>query len=69
MEGKTRPRKRALQVLRTFNPTRLQDDLVAAVYDRLLELEAAAAAVQGQPLKPHLKRIPAEDGQFAKTGG
>ena len=69
MEGKTRPRQRTPQVLRTFNPTRLQDDLVAAVYDRLLEVEASGGTVQGQPRKPHLQRVPAEDGQFAKTGG
>jgi hypothetical protein len=69
MEGNTRPRQRTPQVLRTFNPTRLQEDLLAAVYDRLLEVESAVDTVQGQLRKPHLKCIPAEDGQLAKTGG
>jgi hypothetical protein len=69
MEGKTRPRQRTPQVLRTFNPTRLQDDLIAAVYDRLLEVEASVGTIQRQPRKPLPKRVPAEDGQLAKTGG
>jgi hypothetical protein len=69
MEGNTRPRQRRPQVLRTFTPTRLQDDLLAAVYDRLLEVEAAVDTVQEQPRKPCLKYVPAKDGQLAKTGG
>jgi hypothetical protein len=65
MEGDARPRQRTLQVLRTFNPTRLQDDLVAASYDRLLQVEASVGTVQGQPRKPRLRCVPAEDGQLA----
>ncbi len=38
MEGNTRRRLRAPRVLRALIPTRLQDDLLAAVYDRLLEV-------------------------------
>lgn len=69
MEGNTRPRQRALQVLRTFNPTRLQDDLVAAVYDRLLEVETSVGTIQGEARKPRLKCVPADDRQLVKTGG
>jgi hypothetical protein len=68
MDGNTRPRQRTPQVLRTFTATRLQDDLLAAVYDRLLEVDASVGTVQ-QPRKPHLKCVPVEDGQLAKTGG
>lgn len=69
MEGKTRPRQRTPQVLRTLNPTRLQDDVLAAVYDRLLQVEATVGTVLGQSRKPHRQCVPAEDGQLAKTGG
>ncbi len=69
MEGNTRPRQRTPQVLRTFNPTRLQDDLLAAVYDRLLEVETSVGTVGGQTRKRHLKCVPVGDGQLAKTGG
>jgi len=69
MEGNPRPRQGTPQVLRTFNPTRLQDDLLAAVYDRLLKVEASVGTVQRRPRKPHLKCAAVEDGQLAKTGG
>lgn len=69
MEGTKRPRQRTPEVLRSFNPTRLQDELVAAVYDRLLEVGTSVGTVQRQPRKPHLKCVPAEDARLAKTGG
>ena len=68
MEGKTRPRQRTAQVLRTFSPTRLQYDLLAAVYDRLLEASVRQIA-QDKFEQPQLEAVSAEDGQLAKTGG
>jgi hypothetical protein len=69
MEGNTRPRQGTPRVLRTFNPTRLQDDLLAAVYDRLLQVEATVETVEGRSRKPHRQCVRAEDGRLAKTGG
>ena len=64
MEGTTRKRRQAPQVLRSFAPTRLADDLLAGVYERLLtardrfattqteckEMESLALLAQGQPV-------------------
>jgi hypothetical protein len=69
MEGKTRSRQRAPQVLRTFNPTRLQDDLLASVYDRLLEASVRVQIRQDKLEPLQLDAVSAEDGQLAKTGG
>jgi hypothetical protein len=69
MEGKTRPRQRAPQVLRTFNPTRLQDDLLATVYDRLLKASVRGQVPQDKLEQPQLEAVSAEGGQLAKTGG
>jgi hypothetical protein len=63
MEGKTRPRQRTPQVLRTFNPTRLQDDLLAAVYDRLLRASLQVQISQDKLEQPELETISAKDGQ------
>jgi hypothetical protein len=57
MEGKRRPRPRAREVLRAFNPTRLQDDLLAAVYDRLLNVGARVEVVQDELKERQLKGI------------
>jgi hypothetical protein len=69
MEGKTRPRQRTPLVLRTFNPTRLQDDLLAAVYDRLLKAGVLVQISQDKLEQPQLEAVSAEDGQLAETGG
>lgn len=69
MEGTKRPRQRAPQVLRTFAPTRLQDDLLAAVYDRLLDVGSQRDSVQDEPGGPQLDEVSAELGQPAGTGG
>jgi hypothetical protein len=70
MEGNTRPRQRAPRVLRAFKPMRLQDDLLAAVYDRLLEVGARVVeSVQNDLREPQLERVPAVQRQLAKTGG
>jgi hypothetical protein len=69
MEGKTRPRQRAPQVLRTFNPTRLQDDLLATVYDRLLKASVRGQVPEDKLEQPQLEAVSAEGDQLAKTGG
>jgi hypothetical protein len=69
MEGTKRPRQRAPQVLRTFAPTRLQDDLLTAVYDRLLDLGSQRDSAQDEPRGPQLEEVSAEHGWLAGTGG
>jgi hypothetical protein len=69
MEGNTRPRQRTPRVLRAFRPTRLQDDLLAAVYDRLLEAGARVESVQNELREPQVERVSAVQRQLAKTGG
>jgi hypothetical protein len=69
MEGNTRPRQHPPRVLRTFNPTRLQDDLLAAVYDRLLGGNVRSQRPQDKLEQSQLEAVSAEDGQLAKTGG
>jgi hypothetical protein len=69
MEGKTCPRQRTPQVVRAFAPTRLQDDLLAAVYDRLLDVGAPVDSVHDEPREPQLEWVSAEHGQPAETGG
>jgi hypothetical protein len=69
MEGKTRPRQRTPRVLRTFNPTRLQDDLLAAVYDRLIAGNVRSQRPQDKLKQSQPEAVSAEHGQLAKTGG
>lgn len=69
MEGKSRPRPRAPHVLRRFTPSRLQDDLLAAVYDRLLAAGPSVARSHDRPQEPELAGIAAEKHQPATTGG
>ena len=69
MEGTKRPRQRAPHVLRTFAPTRLQDDLLAAVFDRLLDVGSQRDRVQDEPRGPQRDGVSAEHGQPAETGG
>ena len=63
MDGKARPRQRAPRVLRAFIPTRLQDDLLAAVYDRLLEANAWVESNHNEVGESRLERAPAADGR------
>jgi hypothetical protein len=69
MEGKTRPRQRAPRVLRAFNPTRLQDDLLAAVYDRLLVASSLVGRAHDEPNEAELESGSAGGGRPADTGG
>ena len=68
MEGNTRQRLLTPRVLRAFKPTRLQDDLLAAVYDRLLEVSARVEIVQNDFREPQFERVSAVHRQLAKTG-
>ncbi len=69
MEGKTRPRQRAPQVLRRFAPTRLQDDLLAAVYDRVLVASSWVGRAHEEPNEAELESVSAGGGSPADTGG
>jgi hypothetical protein len=50
-------------------PTRLQDDLLAAAYDRLLEVGARVESVRNELREPELERVSAVQSELAKTGG
>ena len=69
MEGTLRSRHRTHQVVRSFAPTRLQDDLLAAVYERLLDVSLAMDSGHERPRTPEQVWGSAEQGQFAATGG
>jgi len=69
MEGKTHPRQRTSQVLRRFAPTRLQDDLLTAVYDRLLDASSSAGRGRDEPRAAELELVSAGGGWLADTGG
>ena len=68
MEGRSRAR-RAPHVLRHFSPSRLQDDLLSAVYDRLLAAGSSAGTSPDGTRQPELVGIAAERGRSATTGG
>jgi hypothetical protein len=68
MEGRSRAR-RAPHVLRHFTPSRLQDDLLSAVYDHLLAAGLSAGTSPDRPRQPELVGITAEQDQPATTGG
>lgn len=68
MDGKARPRQRAPRVFRALVPTRLQDDLLAAVYGRLLEVGARVEGSQNEVRKTQLERAATVQRQVAETG-
>jgi hypothetical protein len=69
MEGTRRPRQRAPQVTRTFAPTRLQDDLLTAVYDRLLGVGSRSDGAQDESGGARGDRDFVGHGLAAGTGG
>ncbi len=69
MEGKLRSRHRSPQVLRSFAPTRLQDDLLAAVYERLLNVSSAVDSGHERRRDRERVWVAAEQGQLVATGG
>ena len=60
MEGKSRLQQRTSQVVRRLVPTRLQDDLLAAVYDRLLDASSRAPEFATSPGSPSSNQSPPE---------
>jgi hypothetical protein len=69
MEGTKRRPRLAPQVFRTFTPSRSQDELLAAVYDRLLGVGLPRDRLQEEPRGPRLTWASTEHGQPAGTGG
>jgi hypothetical protein len=69
MEGTLRSRHRSPQVLRSFAPTRLQDDLLAAVYERLLNVSSAVGSGHERTWDPERVWVSTEQGQLVATGG
>ena len=69
MEGTLRSRHRSPQVLRSFAPIRLQDDVLAAVYERLLNVSAAVDRGHERTCDPERVWVSTEQGQLVATGG
>src|SRR5262249_45712332 len=64
-EGPKRPPRLAPPVLRTSAPARVQDEPLAAVYDRLLDVGARRGRAQDEPRGPRPVRASTEPGQPA----
>ncbi len=69
MEGTLRSRHRSPQVLRSFAPTRLQDDVLAAVHERLLNVGSAVDSGHEREGEPECVWVSTEKGQLVATGG
>ena len=69
MEGMLCSRHHTPQVLRSFAPTRLQDDLLAAVYERLLNVSSAVDIGHERTRDPKRVGGSTEEGQLVATGG
>ena len=68
MEGTLRKRRQAPQVLRSFAPTRLEDDVLAGVYERLLSVHDRLAALEVE-FKDKEMLAGFAHGQLVATGG
>jgi hypothetical protein len=68
MEGTPRKRRQTPQVLRSFAPTRLADDVLAGVYQRLLSVHDRLAALEVEFKDKELLAGFAQ-GQLVATGG
>ena len=69
MEGTLRSRHRTPQVLRSYAATRLQDDLLAAVYERLLNDTSVAYGGHERTRESQRERVSTEQGELVATGG
>jgi hypothetical protein len=69
MEGNTLRRHHAPQLLRCFAPTRLSEDLLADVYERLLKAVRQASAGQGRVLEGELEELVLGGEHAITTGG
>ena len=68
MEGTLRKRRLAPQVLRSFAPSRLEDDVLAGVYQRLLSVHDRLAALEVE-FKEKDTLAGFAHGQLVATGG
>jgi hypothetical protein len=69
MDGKTLRQRRAPQVIRCFAPTRLADDLLAGIYDRLLAAGTPHSGGQSPARERVLQKLLLSDHQAMATGG
>jgi hypothetical protein len=69
MEGTLQSRHRTPQVLRSYAPTRLQDDLLAAVYERLLNATSAVDSGHERTRESQRVWVSTGHGQLVATGG
>jgi hypothetical protein len=70
MEGSSLPRCRMPRVVRSFVPTRLTDELLAEVYERLLAVAVGdAAGCPSQAPEAARQPLPCGRGQLLTTGG
>ena len=69
MEGTLRSRHCTPQVFRSFAPSRLLDDLLAAVYERLLSVSSAVDSGHERTREPQREWVSIEQGQLVATGG
>jgi hypothetical protein len=69
MDGRSHLKQRARLVLRSFTPSRLQDELLATVYDRLLAAGSLADRTRGGPREIELAKIVSEAEQAVTTRG
>ena len=69
MQGKSRQRQCLPPLLRAFAPTRLTEELLAGVYERLLGAgrHSGPAPAESRPPDPRANR--AAEGQAITTGG
>jgi hypothetical protein len=69
MEGQPRPPQRARLESRRFTPSRLQEELLAAVYDRVLAAGASMSRSDVEPRDLEIALTVAEQDQPNTTGG
>jgi RNase P/RNase MRP subunit p29 len=70
MEGHRYRPCRAPQVVRSFTPTRLTDELLAGVYERLLQVAAHdLAGGQGQVVERTRQPLSLDQDHLLTTGG
>ena len=69
MEGNTLRHRPAPQVIRAFATTRLADDLLARVYERLLTVSGQGSGGQDYLMERLLQELPRGVDQPITTGG
>ena len=69
MDGATRKQRPAPKVIRCFVSSRLAEDLLAEVYERLLKTGAHGFAVPTGSTEPTLQKLLLDQEQPVVTGG